>query len=139
MLPHDLIVNITVCMYVCVCLYYTIDFVRLYDSSLYPSPHEQTFPLFSPSLTPACRLRICPMFLCDKTPNPIKTKGLSTPPHPPSTPSLTLSLNSLSHHVTTRSFFSPYHYLLPPSSSAPFVWNLKVLFVIAEAFKEFKC
>lgn len=61
-------------------LYYTRDFVQLYDSSLYPSLREQTFLLFSPSLTPACRLRICPMFLCDKTPNPIKTKGLSTPP-----------------------------------------------------------
>lgn len=99
LLHHIIIVNITVYIYVSLL---HDKFLPLCNSFLSLSPlcmnvSEQTFLLlFSPSLAPACRLRICPMFLCDKTPNPITTKGLSTPP---STPSLTLSLASLSHQL----------------------------------------
>lgn len=71
------------------CLCYTTYFLPLcvfLYSSLFLLPAwmclNRLFPsLFSPSLTPACRLRICPVFLCDKTPNPIKTKELCANPH----------------------------------------------------------
>lgn len=84
-------------------------------------------PLFPPSSPPV--RWICPVFLYDKTPNPIKTKGFDA--SPPTALHYMLSVSRLRSvaPITTRSFLSPNNYLTPPSHTITFVLNFKILSV----------
>lgn len=65
---------------------YRHDCVCDYTSHIHFALHECVWTDFSHHcflhlslLSSSCQLRICPMFLCDNTANPIKTRGLSSP------------------------------------------------------------
>ena len=91
-------------------------------------PIQNIFPLFPPSSPPVCWLRISPMSLCDKTPNPNETKGLDVSGCcPPAALHYQLSISTLRSvsAINTRSFLSPNNYLTSPSQTIPFVLNLK--------------
>ncbi len=96
--------------------------------------HRIFIPLFPPSSPPACWLRISPMFSCDKTLNPNKTKGLNVSGScPPAALHYWLSLSRFRSvsPITTRSFLSPNNYFTPPSQTVPFILNFQILSITA--------
>lgn len=80
----------------CICMYVSLLHDRLYDSSLYPSLHEQTFLLFLRLSLLHVDWGSAQCFCVIRLLIPSRQKGSALPP---STPSLTLSLDSLSHQL----------------------------------------